>query len=140
MIALTEDRQGVLVRQSRHGTREFTLEIPGGMVGADEEPQQAAARELLEETGYRGDGPVRIGTVTPNPAFLDNHCHTYLFTGCRKTAEPDLDHGEDIDVEVRPLSEVPGLIAGGDIDHALVICAFWWLAQREPKRFRPPPA
>jgi hypothetical protein len=38
---------------------------------------------------------------------------------------------------VRPLAEVPGLIAAGEIDHSLVVCAFWWLAQRMPERFRP---
>jgi 8-oxo-dGTP pyrophosphatase MutT (NUDIX family) len=140
MVALTSDRQVVLVRQWRHGTREFTLEIPGGMVGSDESPEEAAARELLEETGYAGEGPVRIGTVTPNPAFLTNRCHTYLFTGCTRVAEPELDQGEDIEVDVRPLAEVPGLIAGGGIGHALVICGFWWLAQHDPRGFRPDPA
>lgn len=137
VVALTAVPEVVLVRQFRHGTREFTLEIPGGQVDAHETPAQAATRELLEETGYAGDGPVCLGVVAPNPAFLNNRCHTLLFDNCRCIGNPELDHGEDIEVITRPLAEMPEIIAGGGIDHALVICAFWWLAQRRPLDFVP---
>jgi ADP-ribose pyrophosphatase len=130
VIALTSDREMILVRQFRHGTRSFTLEIPGGQVDRGEEPARAAARELREETGYAGEGPVELGVVTPNPAILNNRCHTFLFDRCVKVGEPELDRGEDIEVLMRPLADVPGLVASGQIDHALVICAFWWLAQQ----------
>lgn len=132
VIALTPDLQVVLVRQFRHGTRDFTLEIPGGQVDARETPAQAAVRELREETGFAGGRPVLLGTVTPNPAFLNNRCHTVLLRHCRPVAEPELDRGEDIEVLLRPLAEIPEIIRSGGIDHALVICAFWWLAQRYP--------
>lgn len=129
VIALTRDRRVIFVRQWRHGTAQFTLEIPGGMVDAGEEPAAAATRELLEETGYRGEGPEAVGTVTPNPAFLTNRCHTFLFTDCRRIDEPLQDPGEDLAVELHPLDDVPARIADGTIHHALVICGFWWLAR-----------
>ena len=132
VVALTPGREVVLVRQFRHGTREFSLEIPGGMVDKGETVAQAAQRELLEETGYAGEGPLMLGVVAPNPAILNNHCHTFLFENCRRVREPEPDHGEDIEVATLPLCEIPGSIASGAIDHALVICAFWWLAQRRP--------
>jgi len=132
VIALTPDLQVVLVRQFRHGTRDFTLEIPGGQVEPEETPVQAAARELREETGFAGEGPLALGKVTPNPAFLNNRCHTVLFENCRQVGEPAPDCGEDIEVLIRPLAEIHGIIASGQIDHALVICAFWWLAQSHP--------
>lgn len=137
MIPLTPDREVIMVRQWRHGIRDFTLEIPGGLVDPGEEPSEAAVRELREETGCEGEGPELIGVVTPNPAFLNNRCHTYLFTECRETARPCLEEGEDLEVVHRPLQAIPGLIADGAIEHSLVICAFWWLAQRDPEGFGP---
>ncbi len=54
VVPLTEDRQVVMIRQYRHGSREVTLEIPGGLVD-EADPREAAVRELLEETGTPGE-------------------------------------------------------------------------------------
>ncbi|MDQ3180926.1 MAG: NUDIX hydrolase, partial [Acidobacteriota bacterium] len=45
----------VLIKQFRHGTKEVTIEIPGGMIDKSESPETAARRELLEETGFSSD-------------------------------------------------------------------------------------
>ena len=137
MIPLTPDGQVVLVRQWRHGTRTFTLEIPGGLVDPGESPVEAAAREVREETGYAGDPPVLLGTVEPNPAFLDNYCYTYLIENCERVGEQRMDEGEDIEVVTLSLAEIPARIAHGEIQHALVICGFWWLAQHDRLEPRP---
>lgn len=135
IIPLTPQREVVLVRQWRHGSRSITLEIPGGLIDPGEEPATAAAREVREETGYAGDVPQKLGVVQPNPAFLDNICFTYLIENCRWEGELQLDAGEDIEVEKVPLAQIPGLIAGGEIQHALVICGFYWLRQQQPELF-----
>ena len=133
MIPLTAAGEIVLVRQWRHGVRRVTLEIPGGLVEPDEPPAAAAAREVLEETGHAGDPPRLLGVVDPNPAIHATRCSSYLIENCRRVAEPELDEGEDIEVVIAPLREVPRLIARGEITHALVICAFWWLQQERPE-------
>ncbi len=130
VIPLTPEGKVVMIHQFRHGTARVTLEIPGGMIDADDgDPANSVRRELLEETGYAATDVIHIGTVDPNPAFLDNHCYTYLARGARWQQPPELDGAEDIAVEEVPLADVPGLIANGRISHALVVAAFYHYEQ-----------
>src|SRR6185436_10693854 len=55
VIALTPEGQLVMIEQFRHGSDKVELEIPGGLMDADESPVDAAIRELREETGYGGE-------------------------------------------------------------------------------------
>ena len=126
VIPLTPDGRVVMIRQFRHGTEKVTLEIPGGIVDAsDDNPAESVRRELLEETGYAADEIIHIGTVDPNPAFLNNQCHTYLALNARWQQAPQFDGAEDIEVELVPIGDVAGLIGNGRITHALVVAAFY---------------
>lgn len=125
IIAMTPANEVVLVRQYRHGNRQVTLEIPGGMCDGDEGFVEAARRELLEETGYAGDPGVILGVVDPNPAFQNNRCATVLFTHVKKVGEQALDPHEEIEIETVPLSDIKTLIRNGDITHSLVVAAFY---------------
>lgn len=136
VLAVTDDRRVILVEQYRHGVEDVTVEIPGGLVDEGENPRDAATRELQEESGYTGTAISDMGVVQPNPAILDNRCFTYLVEGCRLTHALQLDDGEDIVVRTEPLDAIPGLIADGTIQHALVVCGFWWLAARRPDLLR----
>jgi ADP-ribose pyrophosphatase len=130
VIATTDAGSVVLIRQYRHGTREVTLEIPGGMLEPDEAPLHAARRELAEETGFTAKHWEQVGVVEPNPAFQTNRTYTFMARGARPTLEPQPDPNEEIEVDERPLEEIPGLMRDGTIKHALVVCAFFHLALR----------
>jgi ADP-ribose pyrophosphatase len=124
IIPVTPEGQLVLVRQFRFGTWSATLELPGGMVDEGESPEQAAVRELEEETGYRPKQVLDLGYVHPNPALQGNRCHSFLALGCEPTGVLAQEAGEDIEVELHPRSAVPGLIRSGQITHSLVVGAF----------------
>ncbi|HBB40411.1 MAG: NUDIX hydrolase [Nitrospirae bacterium CG_4_8_14_3_um_filter_70_85] len=123
IIPITEAGEVVFVRQYRHGTGQVHLEIPGGLVDAGEEPEKAAVRELLEETGYAGE-VAYLGEVHSNPAILNNTTYSYVVRNARRVAVPELDATEEIEVVTHPLTAVPDLIRTRVITHALVICAF----------------
>ncbi|MEO1438670.1 MAG: NUDIX hydrolase, partial [Bacteroidota bacterium] len=71
VIPITPEGRILLIRQYRFGIGAYTLELPGGLVNPDETASQsAAARELLEETGYGGTNWHYLGAVPSNPVFM----------------------------------------------------------------------
>lgn len=130
VIPLTVDHRVVMIRQYRHGSREVTLEIPGGMVDHGDTPEKAAGRELLEETGYQAEEWMEIGVVNPNPALFNNHCYTFFARNVKKVRNPMPDQTEDIEAVLIPLYDIPELIRKGEINNAMVITAFYWYSLR----------
>jgi len=125
VIPLTPRREVVLIRQYRHGIGDATLEIPGGIVEKSDSPEDAARRELIEETGYKESEMQLLGSVHPNPAFLTNRCYTFVAKGVSRVKGQEQDEKEDIEVTVKPLEQIPALIRDGEITHALVLAAFY---------------
>jgi len=126
VVPVTPAEQLVFVRQYRHGTKEVTLEIPGGMVDpGDDGPAAAGLRELREETGYTSDRLIDLGVVEPNPAIQSNRCYTLLAADAYRVGPPEPDGSEDLDVVLIDPATVPQRIRGGEITHALVVAAFY---------------
>jgi 8-oxo-dGTP pyrophosphatase MutT (NUDIX family) len=123
VVAVTEDQQIVMVRQWRHGTREITLEIPGGIVDPGETPAEAAARETLEESGYGGGELTPLGALAPNPALFANRVHTFWIRGVRRVAEIQNHGEEETAVELVPVADLDRRVRDGEIQHALVVAA-----------------
>jgi ADP-ribose pyrophosphatase len=133
VIPVTDDGHVVMVRQFRHGAQRETLEVPGGLVDPGETPAESAARELLEETGYRARSVEPIGSVSPNPALFANRLHAFVASGCVLEGDIVNDHSEETQVELVPIADIDGRIARGEIDHALVLCAFqFWRLRGQP--------
>lgn len=127
VIAETVDAAGrrcfVMVRQYRHGTRRVCLEFPGGVVDPGEDPAAAAMREFAEETGYTAAALELIGHISPNPALMNNRCHTFLAHGVQCCGERTLDAGEIIDPVLIPVVDLLSGMHQEEFDHAMMMVA-----------------
>jgi 8-oxo-dGTP pyrophosphatase MutT (NUDIX family) len=121
VVALTPERQVILVEQFRAGSGQDSLETPGGLLNDGEDPLVAGVRELLEETGFAGDPPRVISTVWANPSILSSRITTIVVTNAKAVDKPSPDDHEELRVVAVPATRIPQLIARGEIDHALAV-------------------
>ena len=133
VIPITPDDHVVMIRQYRHGSDEIFLELPGGLIDKDDrDSNEAARRELLEETGYRAHDLILLAKTYPQPAVLNQRGLTYLAPNVRKTAEPTPDAAEDIEVCLVGLNGIPDMIRKGEINHGQTVMALglYFLSER----------
>lgn len=121
VIAVTPTDEIVMIRQFRPGVRGVRLEIPGGVIEADEDPARAAVRELREETGFEGAAPELICVTEPNPALQSNRCWSYLVRDARPTGRLEPDHDEVIETVLLPGAELERVVREGELSHALLL-------------------
>jgi ADP-ribose pyrophosphatase len=125
VLALTKDKQVVLIRQFRHGAQDVFWEFPGGVVEDDENPLDGALRELTEETGYTTSNMIEVGKFYPNPALQTNVMYAYLAYDVEKTDVQELDDAEDIEVHLVPLDELISMTKRGEFQHGLQVATLF---------------
>ena len=111
VLALTKDKQVILVKQFRPGPGEVLLELPGGYVDEKESPEQAVGRELLEETGYRGKAQLVTRSFDDAYSTMNRYC--MVATECEKISEPKFDDTEFGQVVLMSIDEFHGLLRSG---------------------------
>lgn len=114
VVALTPRREILLVREYKHGARAVMRTLPAGFIEPGETPEQAARRELLEETGYAAPALRLLGTFLLVPDLSGARGHVFLAQDAQAIAAPHPDADEEIEVEAVPLDRllVPARGAG----------------------------
>jgi ADP-ribose pyrophosphatase len=121
VVAITPEKKIVVVKQFRFGVSKTTVEIPAGLIEQGETPEQAARRELEEETGYTSTNWQYLGWFDANVAFLNNVCHFLLALDVVKTHPVHLDEGEEIVTDELSLDELYETIEQGQMRNAVSV-------------------
>ncbi len=121
VVPITDDGRLVLVRQWRQPLGKFTLELPCGAVDAGEDPQEAAERELREETGYRAAGLRSLNAVHTSTGRSTEVCHLFRCRAVPEAAGPRPEPTEFIEVVELPFEEVVERISRGQITDAATV-------------------
>ncbi|HXT76175.1 MAG TPA: NUDIX hydrolase [Candidatus Eisenbacteria bacterium] len=117
VLPVLPDGRIVLIRQYRHATRQFLWELVAGRMDAGETPREAAARELIEETGYRARRFRIFLDVFPTPGFLEERMYVLLAEGVIPgKAEPEED--EKITVKAFARKELDSMVRRGKLHDA----------------------
>ena len=125
IIAITNDGKYVLIRQYRHGLDKIEVELCAGVSEAGENPEEAARRELLEETGYAGGEWSLTMKICQNPSICNNYTYCFVARGVERVSEQHLDESEDIEVLLFSEDELLAMMRSGDMTQALMLAPLW---------------
>ena len=117
-IATDPDGRIVLVRQYRPAVEAYTIELPSGHVGPEETPENAAKRELLEETGYVAEELHPLGCLAPDTGRLLNKLWCFFASDVTISSEYHAPE-EGIEVLTCSMKELEELILSSEFNHAL---------------------
>jgi len=129
-LAITEDKKVLMVHQYRHAAEIVSLEVPGGVVDAGEDPMHAIKRELLEETGYQFDDVELVSVLYPNPSTANNRCYFFLAQNGKKVKDAHLDDLEELAVEEFSVEAVKQLVFDNKIEQALQTAGLFYAFKR----------
>jgi ADP-ribose pyrophosphatase len=105
IVPVTSDGKFVLVEQFRYSIGQHLLEFPAGRLNKGEDPQEAALRELEEETGFIANKIEKLGFIYTAPGFCDEKLHIYLATEL-KAGKPNPDEDEFVNVVILSQDEL----------------------------------
>jgi len=120
VLVTPQGKKFVMVRQWRHGSQTLSLEFPGGVFEPDEDPIDAGAREMLEETGYKPGKMRKLGEFSPNPAIMSNKTHFFIAEDLVYTGGQKLDSDEYVETELVSIEEAVRGMGRPPYIHALM--------------------
>lgn len=129
----------LMVRQFRLPAGKVLLEIPAGTLEAGENPDDCAARELEEETGFKASSIVPLFSAYLAPGYSTELIHAYLASGLTE-GSLHLDADENVVLERIPLAEIERMILAGELQDSKTISAVLVALRRLGRQTKAPGA
>ena len=114
VLPIVEGRHVLFVKQYRPALDDYSLELPSGHIDPGETPEQAARRELIEETGAEAMELRALSPLRSDTGRMNNELWTFV-ASARQVATPE----PGIELQSIPLTALPGMIASGELRHAI---------------------
>ena len=122
IVPIDSEDNVILVSQYRPAIGRVLLEAPAGKLEAQEDPDDCAQRELQEETGFASRDLRPLGGFWTVPGFCTEYIHAYVARDL-VPSKLEQDYDEHVEVDRRPLSQIPLLIRRGEIQDAKTLAA-----------------
>lgn len=133
VIAIDKQGRHVMVRQYRHGLGEMSTELCAGVMEEGETPEQAARRELAEETGYTGGRWSLQCVISGNPSCTNNLTYCFLAEDVELTGTQHLDPTESLTVMLMSPDELLELMKADEMKQSLMLAPLWrYFYMRKP--------
>lgn len=129
VLAFLDSGRLLFERQFRYPLGRVFLELPAGKIDAGEDILDTGRRELLEETGYEADDWQYLGVIHPCIGYSNERIEIFAARGLRKVSDPQLDHGEFLEVLELGLKEARSAVLQGSITDAKTIAALYWVEE-----------
>ncbi|MBB5182084.1 NUDIX hydrolase [Catenisphaera adipataccumulans] len=126
IVASDENGRYLCVHQYRHGLGKVTTEFPAGGIESGETLEQAARRELKEETGYESDSWQYLLAVPSYATIADNYAYIFKAENCRKVSRQHLDDTEFLQVSTCTDEQLQNMTQEGHFEQAIHILAWLW--------------
>jgi ADP-ribose pyrophosphatase len=130
VVAVTDEREVVMVRQHRKAVESVLLEIPAGTLDPGETAMACAHRELAEETGLACEVMMPMITFVPSPGLLTEEITIFLARGLRAVLPAVQAEEEGLQVVRVPLDQIPQLISRGEVRDSKTIIGLMLLSWR----------
>lgn len=129
IVALDDEQRVTLVKQYRHPTVKYLLEIPAGSRDNFETPEECGARELEEELGLVANSWEKLTEFFVSPGFCAEKMWVYLAADLTKT-KPNPEDDENLEIVRLPLTRALEMIVAGEIEDAKTIIGLLLTASR----------